>query len=605
MMRLISCWMIALVLGAMSSVAAANAQFDVLCYHDVRQFVTIDVDDDQGAMSTDRLVSHFSWIREHGYNVISVDDILAARRGTRPLPPKAVLLTFDDGYASTYDIVFPLLKAFKYSAVVALVGSWLEVEPGGLVTYGDTEQVPRERFLSRAQIKEMSASGLVEFASHSYNLHRGIVGNPQGNTLPAATTRGIVKSARRETDVEYRTRVRDDLARNSKLLEALIGTRPRVMVWPYGAYSGELVEIAEEVGMPITLTLDDGLNDVQKLNAVRRFLIDGNPSVEGLRLALERHSQQRPKLRVAHVDLDYVYDSDPQVVNGNLSALLDRMKASGVNTVFLQAYADPDGDGVADALYFPNRHLPTRSDLFNRVAWQLKTRANVQVYAWLPVLAYRLPVEHVRAERVLSATTSPPSPSADAYARLSPFSRNARKIITEVYADLARSSNFDGLIFHDDAFLSDYEDASPSALEVYTNDWSLPDSINAIRADDKSMLRWSMLKEQWLLEFTDTLTNTVRRFRPKIRTARNLYARPVLQPESQAWFAQSLAGFLRHYDYAAVMAMPYMENALEPQRWLARLTDAVRRVPGALQRTIFEVQARDWRTGSHLTDEAF
>ncbi|VCX50244.1 hypothetical protein BANRA_04080 [Acinetobacter baumannii] len=35
----------------------------------------------------------------------------------------------------------------------------------------------------------MQDSGFVEIANHSYHLHRGITGNPQGNSEPAATTR--------------------------------------------------------------------------------------------------------------------------------------------------------------------------------------------------------------------------------------------------------------------------------------------------------------------------------------------------------------------------------------------------------------------------------
>jgi hypothetical protein len=35
--------------------------------------------------------------------------------------------------------------------------------------------------------------------------------------------------------------------------------------------------------------------------------------------------------------------------------------------------------------------MPMRADLFSRVAWQLKSRAGVKVYAWLPVLGFELP----------------------------------------------------------------------------------------------------------------------------------------------------------------------------------------------------------------------
>ena len=68
------------------------------------------------------------------------------------------------------------------AAVVALVGSWLEVPAGSKVSYGKV-QVPRKRFLSWEEAREMVRSGLVEFASHSYDLHHGVLGNPQGNEL--------------------------------------------------------------------------------------------------------------------------------------------------------------------------------------------------------------------------------------------------------------------------------------------------------------------------------------------------------------------------------------------------------------------------------------
>ena len=53
------------------------------------------------------------------------------------------------------------------------------------------------------------------------------------------------------------------------------------------------------------------------------------------------------------------------------------------------------------------------------------------------------------------------------YIRLSPFSPQARQTIREIYQDLAKSASFNGILFHDDVTLSDYEDASPDALKAY------------------------------------------------------------------------------------------------------------------------------------------
>src|SRR3546814_10193070 len=89
--------------------------------------------------------------------------------------------------------------------------------------------------------------------------------------------------------------------------------------------------------------------------------------------------EERQNLRAVHVDLDYVYDPDPAQTDRNLGILVQRIADMGVNTVFLQAFADPEGDGLVRSLYFPNRWLPMRADLFNRVAWQLRNRTGVRV----------------------------------------------------------------------------------------------------------------------------------------------------------------------------------------------------------------------------------
>lgn len=43
------------------------------------------------------------------FQIVGVEDVIAAQRGQQVLPPAAALLTFDDGYAEHYDLVFPEL----------------------------------------------------------------------------------------------------------------------------------------------------------------------------------------------------------------------------------------------------------------------------------------------------------------------------------------------------------------------------------------------------------------------------------------------------------------------------------------------------------------
>lgn len=561
-----------------------------LSYHNVQ----VELDDPEGmAVTQDRLIGQFSWLREHGYQPVGIDDLLAARDGRKPLPDKPVLLTFDDGYRSFHSIVFPLLKAFNYPAVLALVGSWLDAPAGTTVQYGD-QPVPREHFLDWEQLRELAASGLVEIASHSYALHQGVLANPQGNRQPATTTRIYdAASGSYETETAYRQRLRDDFVANVELLQRQLGKSPRVMVWPYGEFNGIAQELAAEAGMSLSLTLEGKVNGSSDLAALGRVLVLGNPNLADFAWMMRHLSPPPPKpRRVLHVDLDYVYDPDPQQQERNLGLLLDRVQVLGVNTVYLQAFADPDGDGVAQALYFPNRHLPMRADLFNRVAWQLRTRTGVEVFAWMPVLSFALGEEQDLVQTLQPEGTSKSNPTS--YRRLSPFSPWARQVIEEIYADLAAHAAFAGLLFHDDALLSDFEDANPAARTAYRAA-GLPDELQQLRSDPALQQRWTRLKTRTLLEFTDRLTAVARQYRKPLKTARNLYARPVLQPASEAWYAQNLTDFLAHYDQVAVMAMPYMEKAANPELWLQQLVRQAQLVPGSLEKMVFELQSVDWR----------
>ena len=192
----------------------------------------------------------------------------------------------------------------------------------------------------------------------------------------------------------------------------------------------------------------------------------------------------------------------------------------GVNTVFLQAYADPEGKGSASALYFPNRHLPMRADLFNRVAWQLRTRCGVAVYAWLPVLAFNLSTTEAGGASLVQA--NPPDKIGDVH-RLSPFDPRSRQIILDIYQDLSTYSEFQGLLFSDDATLNDFEDSSPAALATYRQ-WGLPGDVTAIRADPKLLASWSQHKTAYLTAFTLELAAEVRLDHVDLRTARNVFA---------------------------------------------------------------------------------
>lgn len=551
------------------------------------------------SLETAELIAQFSWLKENNYHPVSLEDIVQASKGKGKLPHNAVLLTFDDGYQSVYTRIFPLLKLFGYPAVVALVGSWMEGDDKSTVRYGDN-LVPRSNFITWGQAKEMVDSGYVEIASHSYDLHRGIQANPQHNNLPAATTRLYDSKTGYESATAYLMRIRDDLTINTQLIERHLGRKPRSMVWPYGKYNHATIKIARELGMPVTMSLDEGVNDLKDLSHISRVLVPPRTQLRDF-IALLQQPRTPAPIRVAHVDLDAVYDPDFSQQEKNLGILLDRIKEMEINTVYLQAFSDPDGDGNAAALYFPNRYLPMRADLFSRVAWQLQTRSNVRVYAWLPVFAFDLNKEiYQTVPYVERVSTVADKQGHVQYRRVSPFSEQAREIVGQIYEDLAIHSDFSGLLFHDDAFLDDFEDASDVAMQFYEREWNMPGSIDEIRDRPELFDAWTRQKTRAVIEWTGYLADRVRFNRPTIKTARNLYAAAVMEPYAEEWLAQSLPAFLEHYDYTAVMAMPYMEGARVPERWLIQLVNKVAQYPGALNKTVFELQSVDWRNKESL-----
>ncbi|MCJ8205728.1 poly-beta-1,6-N-acetyl-D-glucosamine N-deacetylase PgaB [Pseudomonas sp. RGM2987] len=564
-----------------------------IAYHDVE-----DLDPDQAlvAVRTERLIEQLAWLRENNYQPVTVDQIIAARNGGPDLPPRAVLLSFDDGYSSFYTRVMPILRAYNWPAILAPVGSWVDTPLNQTVDFAG---VPRKRseFLTWEQIREVAHSGLVEIAAHTDANHKGILANPQGNQQPAATTRRYdPATGRYETEADFQARLRKDVAAISEKIRKVAGYSPRVWVWPYGEADGTALQVIGSEGYQMALTLEDGLDSLDNLMSGPRFLVSSDP--DGAHFAESIVSvQAMDPMRVVHVDLDYVYDPDPVQQEANVGKLIQRISDLGANTVFLQAFADPKGDGLVHSLYFPNRHLPVRADLFDRVAWQLRTRANAKVYAWMPVLSFALDAKLSRVQR-WDPRTGKTDVAADQYVRLSPFDPNVRKVIGEIYEDLARMSSLDGVLYHDDAVFSDFEDAGPAALKVYAAH-GLPTSLAALRDDPAMMQRWTRFKSRYLIDFTHELTAKVRAIRgPQVLTARNIFAEPMLNPQSEAWFAQNLDDFLGAYDWTAPMAMPLMEKQTLEQSgpWLERLVDTVKARPGALKRTVFELQARDWHS---------
>lgn len=566
----------------------------VLCYHAV---LPAPDPNDPYTISRYVFVKQMEYLKTHGYNPVSLDDLLKAKNGEKPLPQKPVLIMFDDGYISYKDFILPVLEKYGYPSVLAVVGNFVGYKPKDLP----------ERVMTWKEISEVSKNKLVEIAAHSYDLHKAIKYTPQGNVAAAVNVKLYneeKKSA--ETEEEYAKRIEDDFRKQQDVFERELGFRPRAMVWPYGKYNQPAVDAAKKFGYRLAFSLENGYADLTDLMRINRNMIMNEPLDEFLKSLkaefdpmkefikmINNPLYERKLIRAAQVDLDLIYDPDPAQVEKNLGRLIDRLVEMRVNTVFLQAFADPEGSGNIKSVYFPNRVLPVRADIFSYAAHQIYIR-EIQVYAWMPTLSIELPDKKLNETlRVRAFSKGSISPSASWYNRLSPFSSKTLEAVRMLYEDLAANSQIDGILFQDDAYLNDFEDFHPDAADAFRKKFNRELSFEELKADRRLFINWTRFKTEKLISFLGELKNAVRYWRPEAKFTRNIYAEALLNPDSEQWYAQNFDVFLKEYDYVTVMAYPQMEKADNPLKWLSSLVQNVK-AHGGTEKTIFKIQTYDW-----------
>lgn len=213
---------------------ARLARVPIFMYHDILPEKKVFFD-----VTPDELRQHFELIRQQHLNPITLDQLVTHLRTGLPLPPKPILLSFDDGYAGHYQHVFPMLKEFGYPASFAIFTAKLD----GTVVGRST--------VTWEQVKEMAASPLVTIASHS-------VTHPAD--MRAMTSEQITQ----------------ELTESKRLLEENLGLLVRYFVYPAGYYNQAILNAVAQAGYTAALTMDhnsDGRFAEQSENvlAIARF----------------------------------------------------------------------------------------------------------------------------------------------------------------------------------------------------------------------------------------------------------------------------------------------------------------------------------------------
>jgi len=571
---------------------AASENFLTLCYHDIPRRATVPEDVPEHVF-----VNHLEFLRTNGYSVISPDDIMAARKGIKPLPEKAVLLTFDDAYLSFYNFVYPVLKLYNYPAVLSVVTSWIESKP---------DYVGKKELMSWKQIRKLADSDLIYFGSHSHNSHNAEFSNSMGNTEPAMCTFIYSQEEKRyETNEEFKKRIRNDLEESIKKFEQSVGIRPWILAWPYGEFNKFGMQEAQNLGFEMLLTLKPHISHINRLRKVNRNIITKEMGYDGFAARMKEKFICKNKMRAVQIDLDMIVNPDSlEESDHNLGLMIERLVASGVNMAVIQAFCDRDGTGNIKSVYFSNNTLPVEMDFLSHAANRIRIRG-IEVYVWMPVLSYELPNKELNESlKVKELQDNKIKNTSSWYQRFSPFDERSLDVAASIYRDLAALVRFDGILFQDDAYLTDSEDFHPSALKAFKKQYGIALNQEQL-VDDKTRDQWTQVKSEALDTFIQELIETVTKYRPLAKTARNIYSNVLLNPNAQEWFSQNFEKYLENYDYTVVMAYPQMEGVRglkDIKGWFAQLIDKVDK-RNAQEKVLFKVQSYDWQKAQGISED--
>jgi biofilm PGA synthesis lipoprotein PgaB len=186
-----------------------------------------------------KLASDFQWLNDHGYETILPSQLISGE----PLPKKPILVTFDDGYRSNYELAYPLFQKYDTRAVISI-----------MVYMQDTSA---STFITWDMCREMVDSGLVEIGSHTYLLHN--LDSRNGNFTPGGIN-GIQRKPE-ESDADFKQRVLDDLQSSHDLIEQNLGQKPTLFAYPFGIREKDAEPLIDRL-FPVTVITKTGMADL-------------------------------------------------------------------------------------------------------------------------------------------------------------------------------------------------------------------------------------------------------------------------------------------------------------------------------------------------------
>ena len=234
-----------------SGTKEASSPFPILMYHSVssrssRGFQPFTVTPEQFEL-------HLRHMSDAGYKSWTVSGLMDALREDKNAARKAVVITFDDGFADFYTAALPALARCEFTATVYVVSGAV----GGRSAWFDKGGDDGREMLLPAQLREMSTLG-IEIGAHS-------VSHPALDRIPAL-------------------KAQEEICGSKLALEDILGAEVRSFAYPFGYHSKAVRDIVRDAGYDSACAVRYRMSSVEDNRfALSRLFVRHGVNAAGLR----------------------------------------------------------------------------------------------------------------------------------------------------------------------------------------------------------------------------------------------------------------------------------------------------------------------------------
>ncbi len=202
-----------------SASAVESFKVPILLYHRFGPTVA-----DGMTITTPVFESHMKYLKDNGYKVIPLRQLIDHYRGKAPAPgPKSVVIVEDDAHKSVYSDMLPIIRKYGYPVTV--------------FTYPSA--ISNAKYaMTWDQLRELKKTGLFDFQSHTY-------WHPN-----------FKKERKKLSPQALETLVMTQLRKSKARLETELGAKVDMLAWPFGIYDDYLISKASEAGYVATFTIE-------------------------------------------------------------------------------------------------------------------------------------------------------------------------------------------------------------------------------------------------------------------------------------------------------------------------------------------------------------